>query len=361
MDDIMVLIKASKFSYDTPICTEKSLSQQYNVSRITAKRAIDELEQDGIVYRKRGVGSFVNRDKSTTSIELSAVKDESCKVIALVIPFSIMKGGMFKAIESASNILSKANYHFTFHITEPNVKMEEKSLKLLLSQNVDGIVYYPSGSKMPIEALNKFVEKDKTVIILDKPHDYTHISSVVCDNHGGSYMITEHLVAYGHESICYLSRFSIDEVSSIRDRYAGYALCLKDHNITVPPRFINLETGLNDNYPLLKHTINHLHKEGVTAIECENDEVAFNVYMCCRSLSIKVPEDMSITGFDNIEWATTGSAQITTVDQNFPQIGEKIATLALEEKYQAMPYVMPVKLIPRTSTGQVNKNRFTAI
>ena len=56
---LLARIHAGDFSFDESFCTEKMLSDQYHVSRITAKRAIEDLEQQGILYRKRGVGSFV--------------------------------------------------------------------------------------------------------------------------------------------------------------------------------------------------------------------------------------------------------------------------------------------------------------
>jgi DNA-binding LacI/PurR family transcriptional regulator len=63
---------------------------------------------------------------------------------------------------------------------------------------------------------------------------------------------------------------------------------------------------------------------------------------------------MNIAGFDNIEWATTGSAQITTIDQNFALIGEAI-TAALLDEDEPQNQIIPVQLIPRTSTGKAIK------
>ena len=57
---LLARIHAGDFSFDESFCTEKMLSEQHHVSRITAKRAIEDLEQQGILYRKRGVGSFVS-------------------------------------------------------------------------------------------------------------------------------------------------------------------------------------------------------------------------------------------------------------------------------------------------------------
>ncbi|WP_438351072.1 substrate-binding domain-containing protein [Paenibacillus sp. FA6] len=356
IDDILSLIKLDQFDYEKPICTERSLSEQYGVSRITSKRAIEELEKAGILYRKRGVGSFVRnnldaKDHPTTSLQVPALSASAGRIIPLVLPFSTTQGGIMRTIETVTKRLSEQGYHLTIHICEPHYdsEQERKLLLRLFSQNVDGLILYPSGKELHLDILKMFTENGKRVIILDKPHDINYLSNVVCDNFNGGYMLTRHLVDYGHRNIAYLSRFSSNDLTSIRERYKGFIKCMEDNGYEVNPNHVKMD--LSSDYPMLKHIINNLHKDGVTAIECENDEVAFNVYMCCRSLSILVPQQMNITGFDNIEWAVTGSAQITTVDQNFATIGETIAEIFLTEEDKPSSQTITVDLIPRTSTS----------
>jgi GntR family transcriptional regulator of arabinose operon len=355
IDDLMSTIKKKQFTYDEPICTEKSLSEHYGVSRITSKRAIGELENVGILYRKRGVGSFVRRPSDANAVspaEGTSINSlMTGKIIPVVLPFAITKGGILRTIETATKQLSEHDWHLSIHICEPDYEQERNLLLKLYHQNVDGLIMYPSSTDLHADILKQFTDNGKRVIILDKPHDIDCLSSVVCDNYNGAYMLTQHLVDYGHRNIAYLSRFSSGELTSIRDRYKGFQQCMDDNGITVEQDFVKM--NLSSNYPMLKHIINNLYKAGVTAIECENDEVAFNVYMCCRSLSIQVPEQMNITGFDNIDWAVTGSAQITTVDQNFAAIGEMIAEIILAEDNYPAAKVISVDLIPRTSTSPI--------
>lgn len=353
-DDLKTKIRSGDFSYDSPICTEASLCREYNVSRITAKRAIMDLEHENILSRKRGVGSFVvpleKRDNYCRNAP-PAGGDTAYRSLSLMIPFSTTQGGIFKAIESATDMLARSNCYLTLNVYTPGIENEYSMLQTLYN-NTDGVIYYPSSTKLPTEALERFSKSGRPVIILDKPHSDPQFSSITCDNFRGGYLLTEHLISYGHRNICYLSRFTADEISSIRDRYAGYCSCLKDNGIE-ETRFIYLDTSRDNrpNYPMLKHIINTLRREGVTAIECENDEVAFYVHMCCQSLAIRTSEDMSITGFDNISWATMGSAHITTVEQDFEQIGKSVAELILNKQYSPEHRIIPVRLVPRNSTG----------
>ncbi len=353
IDDVLSTIEKKQFSYDKPICTEKSLSERYGVSRITSKRAIDELENAGILYRKRGVGSFVRRSNPAEDGEASRPSPGMLpgKLIPFVLPFAITQGGILRTIEVATRHLSEHGWHLSIHVCEPKEEQERNLLLRLLNQNVDGLIFYPSTKELHRDILQRFTDRGKRVIILDKPHDIDYLSSIVCDNFNGAYMLTQHLIDYGHRNIAYLSRFSSADVTSIRDRYEGFSQCMSDNGLEPNPEFIRM--NLSSDYHMLKHVINTLFKSGVTAIECENDEVAFNVYMCCRSLSIQVPAQMNIAGFDNIEWAVTGSAQITTVDQNFAKIGETMAEMLLSEDGDPSAKVIPVDLIPRTSTSPI--------
>lgn len=348
VDDIQHQIALGHFDYDNPICTEKSICEKYNTSRITAKHAINKLEERGVLYRKRGSGSFVVRPT------LQAAPN---KIFALVTPFSTTQGGAFKAVEAASQIFTKLGHQLTIHISQTNPKRNMELLESLYNQNINGIVYYPLSSTLPVETLNTFAKDGRPVIILDKEMSHPGFSSVICDNYRGGYLLAEHLIAYGHTKTCYLSRFLAQELSSVKGRYNGYEDCLKTMNIA--PRFVKWDAESPTGYYMLQHLVNTLHLEGITAILCENDEVAFNVHMCCLSLGLRVPEDMNITGFDNIEWATIGSARITTVDQNFDIIGKTIATTLLEEKYEPVNHIIPVQLVPRTSTSTVSKQVIT--
>jgi len=357
-EDILLRIKNQQFSYEEPICTEKSLSEQYGVSRITSKRAIDDLENEGILYRKRGVGSFVRHFESEefdfssqNSAEMITTRGGN-KTVPMIFPFDLFQGGIHRIVEEATKQLMVKDYHLAVHICEPDDQKMRSLLLHLYSQHVETLVWYPHGKEMYLDILEKFVADGTRVIILDKPHDISYLSSVVCDNFGGSYQLTSHLIDYGHRKIAYLSRASLSEATSLSDRFKGYSQCMNEHGLEINYEF--LSNGLDSDYHMLKHVVNSLYKSGVTAIECENDKVAFNVYMCCRSLSIQVPSQMNITGFDNVEWAVTGSAQITTVDQNFAAIGEMTANLILSEDPNPISKMVPVRLMPRASTGPIN-------
>ena len=109
-------IRTGQFSSDAVFCTEKMLSEQYEVSRITAKRAIEDLEQQGILYRKRGVGSFVSQKIPPVSSSASET-DSKSKMVSLLLPFATTQGNISETIGSLSAALAEKGYFLSIHIT----------------------------------------------------------------------------------------------------------------------------------------------------------------------------------------------------------------------------------------------------
>jgi DNA-binding LacI/PurR family transcriptional regulator len=353
IDDLEREIEAGEYLLDQPFCTEKRICERYRVSRITAKHAIDFLEQKGLLYRRRGAGSFVAPKKT-----FPAVSRNTSGTSALILPFDVSKGGMWRTLQTATSLLISQNIFLSLHVTNYGLAYEEAALRSVLDTKTDALVYYPN-SEIPTELLDRFIAAGKRVIILDKPHDNKNYSNIVCDNYLGGFLLAEHLTAFGHTKTCYLSRFLAKDVGSIRDRFQGYVHALELADPTLMPRFLKLTLQPSEplNFPMFRHNVNMLYNEGVTAMICENDEVAFYAMMCCNNLNIRVPEEMSITGFDNISWAVTGDAQITSVDQNFELIGKTIADLLSSDDPTPQYVKIPVQLIPRASTGPIPHTR----
>lgn len=369
IDDILSQIKRNDFSYATPICTEKQLSLTYNVSRITAKRAITELEQRGILYRKRGVGSFVSQDYLTNYASLvngdkSPLPASDSKNFAFLIPYDdIARSGLLETIEIVNNSLIPTNYCMSIYISAKNVSNEKSILVRLLKQNISGLIYYPLQNNYNLDLLNTLVLAGKPVIIIDKSSDCPYVHNIVSDNYDGGRQLAGHLISLGHRNIAFLSYASIDNTTSVRDRFGGLLSKLREAGISLNPDFVinqiasiiegNLETSDN---PQLTSIIRKLYKSGVTAIVAENDQFAYYIYITCKDMGLRVPEDISICGFDNTNWSTKGDIAITTVSQDFKEFGRKIYKILSDSittpNIPIQKITIPVALIARESSAE---------
>lgn len=404
MEDLLEQIRQNQFSYEEPFCTEKQVMETYGVSRITAKRAVNELEQRGILYRKRGVGSFVaafgqldftaaraardgdsedsgdsdasgasvpwpQNTLSSGSLPLAFANRSSGqnpaagenRNYALLLPFDVTRGGIIDTVETISSYLNAHGASLGLYITGQNAGREKNTLRRLASQPVSGILYYPVSGQLHLEQLHAFLLRGLPVIVLDKSTDCPYLPTITSDNVEGGRLLARHLISLGHKRIAFLTHTPVGEASTVRDRFAGYLAEMQAHRLPLFPdsllSFKELlpsytpESGTAELSQLLLEKV----RSGVTALITENDILAYAVLQACRSCGIRVPEDLSICGFDNTVWSQTSSPGITTVSQHFTEIGSAVCTL-LEQLpdlplIPAVKQVIPVHLEIRGSTG----------
>lgn len=365
INDILDQIKRNDFSFTTPICTEKQLSLTYNVSRITAKRAITELEQRGILYCKRGVGSFVKQEglyhyDSTENSDTSSPLPDSNN-FAFLMPYDdVTKNGLFDTIDIVNTSLINTNYCMPIYVSGKNASNEKSILGRLVKQNISGLIYYPIQSNYNLDLLNSLILKGKPVIIIDKSTDCPYIHNIVSDNYDGGKQLARYLVSLGHRNIAFLSYASIGNTTSVRDRFGGLLSELREAGITLKPDFVlnqissTLGGDLNTfDHPQLISLIQKLYKNGVTAIVAENDQFAYYISSTCRHIGIRVPEDLSICGFDDTDWSKKGEVGTTTIRQDFKEFGNKISEILSNSittpNIPIQKITIPVSLIVRES------------
>lgn len=369
-DDMLARIYSNDFSYDAVFCTEKQLAEQYQVSQITAKRAITDLEQRGVLYRKRGVGSFVSRDALAALIAPPHPLSDT-KMVSFLLPVDSTKGNLFQTIEVVTRKLSTNGYFMSLYISDLSSSKEKANIRLLMSQHISGLIYYPTRDKINLNLLNDFVYAHIPVVIMDKSTDCSYLHNVVSDNFEGGRLLAEHLIGLGHRNIAFFTISPIDEVSSIRDRFSGYLYQMQASGISMSskhmvyyPHVITESDARSDAPNSFQSAIRQIINSGFTAIIAENDQVARFIYVACEEMGIRIPEDISLCGFDNTE--TAQELEITTVKQDFVAIGEQISQIILTA--MADPFAkpqkvtVPVELVIRGSTSalpdsEVRRNR----
>ena len=368
IDKVRERIKSGDFEYDVPFVTEDRIT-----SRITAIRALEELEKAGIINRKRGSGSFVSREavdiiegRSVSDIRTNSEnKDREVLLVALVLPFDIKLGNMFKCFDGINSVLNKENCFASIYNANRDVETEASILRSLLNQGIDGVICYPVNGTKNFEVYNQFLAKKIPLVIIDNYIENMPVSYVASDNFGGTKMLCEYAISKGHKKIGFFSKRRINESLSIRDRYMGYTSALAENNIEVNLDYVCVD--LDDKYNMLNETeaarydslrayiaeiIGQMRAEGVTCILCQNDWVAVELYSVCEELGISVPDDMCIMGFDNMDELNNmhGGDKIITVEQDFYEIGVRAGETILKEirgEEKGIRDVVPVKLITR--------------
>lgn len=339
------------------IPTEKELAQHFQVSRITTKRALEELERSGYIYRKRGSGSFVKeRDGTSGQESLDRVDRISTKkIISMIFPYT-MDNGYAGFLKGVSDQLEAKGFYLSVHSSDWNPYKERELLLRLPEEGFDGVILYPYSSIDNMDIVYSLMLRGYPLVLIDQYYPNMNVWSVVSDNQRGGYIGTEHFITLGHQRIAYVSSIDLHMRTSVRDRFFGYGQALRDYGLVLDPHLcvFNFYESVNEENKVAyyQHLIHNLLSRGATAIMAEHDELALDLMRACAKGGILVPEHLSIIGFDDIELAEHHDTPLTTIAQHYYEIGRLAAegmTLQVnspehlhrtEEKQQTVPVTL---------------------
>ncbi|MCQ6560705.1 GntR family transcriptional regulator [Paenibacillus mendelii] len=361
IDDLKDKIEVGLYAPEAQLPTEVELAEQYGVSRITSKRALIELEREGLIYRKRGSGSYVKQPDDSDVIPYNGVQNSN-SIVSMILPY--MATNEFEYIRAATDYLDAKGYYLSIHNSNWS-KDKEKELLLKLSKSgLSGIILYPLSTISNVDMVNAISSNGYPIVTMDQYFDSLNVSSVVSDNYTGGYLAASKLIELGHERIAFISSVSIEFRSSVRDRYLGYCQALKDSRIPIDSEWVYTDfyrdVNEKNSKTFYQSLLAKLLSQKVTAIQAEHDILAGELLRNALDAGISIPKQLSIVGFDDHETSRHAEIPITTIAQNYYELGRSAAELivaGIENKDSERRRIkVPVRLIERESTG-VQPNR----
>jgi GntR family transcriptional regulator of arabinose operon len=362
-DKIIAMINEGQYKVGDKLPSEQELGIAHQVSNITSKKALDELENEGFIRRVKGSGSFVSDTRQENA--LHEVNANSLKMIALVLPLGSSTGGGMDLFSSVETVAKSHGYYVSVENTHRSCEKEREIILNLLKDNIRGIIYYPSYTSENFDLLKKLSIEKYPIVIIDQTIHDIGIDTVICDNYKGSHALTKHLISCGHRNIAFVCEGHIDERASLRERFLGYGDAMAEANMT-----LNLDLILSQNtryqhlnesskVQFYKRVIETVQaNKSVTALQVANDEDAVELIRLCKKKGISIPEDLSVVGFDDLEIASYITPPLTTVKQNFQLIGRQAAELVfsrLSDRNRKTEIIsIPADLIVRKSCRAVN-------
>jgi DNA-binding LacI/PurR family transcriptional regulator len=279
--------------------TEKELCQQFDVSRITSKKALEMLAINGYITRFRGKGSFIQ-----SGLKTGAVFGGSGLIGLLIPSFRDFFGATLvcEVIKKCDTL----NYHLLLKYTNDSVSEESKAITALFELNPAGILLMPVLGEYYNADILKLVLKETPLVLVDRKMRGLAVPSVSTDNVAAAETGTNHLLGLGHRKIAFYSG-PINNVSSVEDRKQGFTRALLKAGIVPDPALFCQEL-LIWKYPFLDETViaentaivkEHLrsHPEISAAFAAEYPS-ALLLQEAARQLGLAVPRDLSIICFD---------------------------------------------------------------
>lgn len=248
--------------------------------------------------------------------------------------------------------------HYNVYIMDSggDAQTEIHCLELLSQKMVDGLIAFSTA--LPQEELAHFASQYPIVTAV-RYFDADVLPNVTIDNTRATKDIVSYMLNLGHQQICFLA--GPKDILLYRDRLNGYLSALEERGIPIDHRLIvNCAPSIQGGYDAINAAINNsdLH---FTAVAASGDTMAIGAIRALVNHGYKVPDDIAVSGFDDIELSALFSPTLTTVRQPKHRIGvrsmEKLLDLIAGKTPAAYREVLPYELVIRESSGAFVGNK----
>ncbi|WP_101842774.1 LacI family DNA-binding transcriptional regulator [Halobacillus sp. Marseille-P3879] len=318
---------------DVSVATvSRVLSKKGSVSKKSKQKVLKAVKQ--LNYKPNALGRYLRT--SHTKTILMVIPD-------ITNPFfsNVIRGIQTTAAQLGYEVLIIDSEHADFD--------SKKGFRMLEQKQVDGLIMLTS--RVDHSTFIEVAENYPTVLACEYIEG-TAIPTVSIDNVSAARKMTEHLIFLGYSKIAHIAGPTTTVLGI--DRLQGFKQALQARKIPVKQSLIqegdySMESGYNLMLKLLAM------EERPDAVFAANDEMAMGAVNAAKSLQLKVPEDIAVTGFDDIKMASLFTPSLTTISQPAFHIGEKSMKLLLsqmnKEPLSLSQYVLEDALVIRESCG----------
>jgi len=330
--------------------SESELVKTFGASRPTVNRALRELQLAGVIDRRVGSGSYIRSDHHARGYTFGLLIPELGRTEI----FEPICHGMVEAQQGGNHVLLWGS-----SLGDPqNTEAQASNLcRQFVAKKVSGVFFAPLELTPQKDAINRNVAEvfDKAgipIILLDRdlvpypsrsPYDLVGI-----DNRRAGYTITAHMLRSGCRRVLFLGRPG--SAPTVDARIAGYREALVDAGIVLDPDFV-CRTDPQDQ-SRIKEILDQFQPDGFV---CANDFTAANLLKTLTELGISVPDQIRMTGIDDVKYANLLSVPLTTIHQPCAEMGAIAISAMIERlrnpKLPARDILLNFRLVVRRSCG----------
>ncbi|MBM3707719.1 MAG: LacI family transcriptional regulator [Actinobacteria bacterium] len=343
MQEVMKIRKAvnikevARHANVSQACVSKYLNKRPYVSKQTANKIQDAI--DALNY-------------SPSEIARSLVKRKTNNIGLLIL--DIKNPYQTEVIRGIENYKNAKNLDYNLLLIDmlQNEKSGDKYIDSFIQNRVNGIL--TTSDRISKESLKNLKALGIPIIFIGRFLSFAdvEVDYVTSNNDKGSYIMTNYLLGLGHRKITFITPQVDSTVISLRIR--GYKNAIKDFRDEEVGEdiFYGEDFTFNSGFKAAEKIFSKTERP--TAIFCINDYSAYGVIDYCLSKGIKIPYDISIAGFDDIQFSSLGLINLTTVRQPIEEIG-RLAAEALSKKLETgdnkrIKIVLEPELVIRNST-----------
>ena len=325
--------------------TIQDVAQVAGVSVSTVSRVLNDKDDVAPETYER-VQGVIQQLGYTSSLAARSMRSRRTNVIGLILPdvedpftIQVMRGVNRAIMELDFDLIAYTSGSIKRH---SSAEREQYYVSLLNGSITDGVIIVaPAATSFSTAA---------PVVVVDPNNDCPDCLAVIASNRAGATEAMEHLLGLGHTRIGFIG--GRPDLQCAQRRLQGYEDALRQANIAVEPDLVAVGDFTAEKGRECARNLLSLPKPP-TAIFAANDQSAFGVIEAAREAGLRVPDDLSVVGFDNIPEAAYYNPALTTVDQFMDRMGyvatEMLISLVSGEPLENDLYKVPTKLIVRDS------------
>ncbi|WP_210521517.1 LacI family DNA-binding transcriptional regulator [Hymenobacter terricola] len=331
----------------------KSLAEQLNLSIATVSRALRDSHEVSATTKAR-VRALATALHYEPNAYASSLRRNISKTIGVVIP-KVANHFFALAINGIEEVARHSGYHVLIYLTHDDYTREVAIVQHLKGGRVDGLLMSVASGTEDFAHIRSLQEANLPIVFFDRVCAEVATAKVTTNDYESGFQATEHLIAAGCRHIAHL--LISNNLSIGQFRLQGYLDALLAHGRTPDPELVLHGVMDNEqNVGLIRELL--LRRPDIDGVFASVERLAISTYHVCHELGRRIPEDIKIIGFSNLEAAALLDPPLTTITQPAYDIGREAAKIllrAIEKKKAILPsqsIVLNSELFQRRSTAQ---------
>jgi LacI family transcriptional regulator len=330
--------------------TIRDVARLSGVSPMTVSRVINDSERVSPETRRR-VEQAIAELGYVPSRLARGLSRQRTGTLALIVP-DVANPFFTAIVRAAEEVARRADYQVILCDTRADLNVERDVIEELIAHRVEGMVIAPVSDRSATH-LRRLAEFGVPFVLIDRTVPGVDCDVVLGDSTGGARKLVEHLLSLGHRRIGFI--VESDDVSTARDRRAGYEAALSAAGIALDPALVVNATADPSGGSAGMSRLLEL-EERPTAVFTVNNLVALGAIEAVRAAGLEVPDDVALVCFDDIEYASRLYPFLTAMEQPAQTFGTLGTQLLLERMEGRGPgrrheVVLPGEFIIRKSCG----------
>ncbi|MCC3159784.1 LacI family transcriptional regulator [Hymenobacter sp. 15J16-1T3B] len=310
----------------------KRLAQELNLSVATVSRALNDRYDisQATKDRVRELAAKLNYEPNPYA---SSLRRQRSGTIGVVVP-EIANHFFSLAINGIEEVARLNHYHVLIYLTHEDYQRELDIVRLLAGGRVDGVLLSAASTSYTDTHLEMLRERGIPLVFFDRVHQAPDNAQITTDDYESGYKATRHLLDVGCRSVAHLTIAPTLSIS--RRRMQGYIDALLDGGLRYDPSLVLHAQGRREQDVEMIQDLLH-QRPGVDGIFAAVESLAVGTYEACRVLNRRIPHDVRVIGFSNLEIAALLDPPLTTITQPAYAIGKEAAKVLFKAVLKNVP------------------------